>query len=243
MIVAYGTTLGMKAVKASGKMTFEEARIKFASNEVEEAKKWLVKYATHEAIFLVRNERVQLDLRIWMKGDGEDEVKAWTTEKEMDHQFARMRWLIESPEEGLRREKLVRMFTLSLSPDVQHHYVDGLYYVNDLNGRVAAMRAEGKSSTTAEKMADAVLAELDACMMSHKCNDVFVEFGLYYTKIRLVMAKINCLEDKQKLTHAFVWKQVKAEVLAASKVLENRFAQLVNNFFFFFFHEREFITE
>ena len=73
------------------------------------------------------------------------------------------------------------------------------------------MRAEGKSSITAEKMADAVLAELDLCMMSHKCNDVFVEFGLYYTKIRLVMAKINCLEDKQKLADDFVWKQVKAK--------------------------------
>ena len=121
MIVAYVTTLGMKAVKASGKTTFEEARIKFAQNEVEGAKKWLVKYATHEAIFLVRNERLQLDLRIWMKGDGAEEVKAWTTEKEMDNQVSRMRWLIESPEEGLRREKLVRMFTLSLSPDVQHH--------------------------------------------------------------------------------------------------------------------------
>ena len=86
------------------------------------------------------------------------------------------------------------------------------------------MWAEGKSSMTAEKMADAVLAELDACMMSHKCNDVFVEFGLYYTKIRLVMAKINCLEDNKKLTDVFVWKQVKAEVLAAFKVLVNRFA-------------------
>ena len=65
--------------------------------------------------------------------------------------------------------------------------------------------------------------------MSHKCNDVFVEFGLYFAKVRLVMAKIAALEDKQKLTAEFVWKHVKAEVLAASRVSDNRFAQLVNN--------------
>ena len=65
--------------------------------------------------------------------------------------------------------------------------------------------------------------------MSHKCNDVFVEFGLYFAKVRLVMAKIATLEDKQKLTAEFVWKHVKAEVLAASRVSDNRFAQLVNN--------------
>ena len=58
---------------------------------------------------------------------------------------------------------------------------------------------------------------------------MFVEFGLYFAKVRLVMAKIATLEDKQKLTAEFVWKHVKAEVLAASRVSDNRFAQLVNN--------------
>ena len=135
----------------------------------------------------------------------------------------------ESPEEELERAKLVRMFMLSLSPEVRPHYVDGLFMMHDLNSRVGAMRAEGKSSMTAEKRADAVLAELDACMMSHNCNYVFVEFGLYYAKIRLVMAKIAALDDKQKLTPEFVWKHVKAEVLAASRVLDNRFAQLLSS--------------
>ena len=69
---------------------------------------------------------------------------------------------------------------------------------------------ENHPSMTAEKRADAVLAELDACLMPHKCNDVFVEFGMYFAKVRLVMAKIATLEDKQKLTDEFVWKHVKA---------------------------------
>ena len=230
MIVAYGNTLGMKAVKSSGKATsFEKTRVGFPKDEVEAAKKWLIKYAANEAVFLVRNERVQLDLTIWMEGEGADEVKTWTTEKEMDQQIVKMKWLVESPEEELRRAKLVRMFNLSLSPEVQPHYVDGLFLVNDLSSRVDAMRAEGKSSMTAEKRADAVLAELDACLMSHKCNDVFVEFGMYFAKVRLVMAKIATLEDKQKLTDEFVWKHVKAEVLAASRISDNRFSQLVHN--------------
>ena len=101
----------------SGKTTFEETRINFTSDEVAVARKWLVKYATNEAIFLVRNERGLLDIRVWVKGDGAEEVKGWTT-KEMDLQISRMKWLIESPEEELRRAKLVRMFTLSLSPEV-----------------------------------------------------------------------------------------------------------------------------
>ena len=121
------------------------------------------------------------------------------------------------------------MFTLSLSTEVQPHYVNGLFLVNDLSGRVEAMRAEGRSSMTAEKRADAVLAELDACLVSHKSNDVFVEFGLYFAKVRLVMSKIAAREDKKNLTAEFVWKHVKAEVLAASRVLDNRFVQLVNN--------------
>ena len=168
-------------------------------------------------------------MTVWMKGKGAEDVKTWTTEKEMDQQVVKMKWLVESPEEELRRAKLVRMFTLSLSTEVQPHYVDGLFLVNDLSSRVEAMRAEGQSSMTAEKRADAVLAEVDACLMSHKCNDVFVEFGLYFAKVRLVMAKIAALENKQKLTAEFVWKHVKAEVLAVSRVSDNRFAQLVNN--------------
>ena len=227
MIVAYGKTLGVKVVKASGRATFEKARVGFPKDEVEAAKKWLIKYATNEAIYLVRNERVQLDLTVWMEGEGAEVVKTWTTEADLDQQGVKMKWLIESPEEELRRAKLVRMFTLSLSPEVQPHYVDGLFWVNDLSSRVDAMRSEGKSSMTAEKRADAVLAELDACLMSHKCNDVSAEFGLYFAKVRLVMAKIATLEDKQKLTPEFVWKHVKAEVLAASRVSDNRFAQLV----------------
>ena len=91
---------------------------------------------------LVRNERVQLGLTVWVKGEGAEDVKAWTTEKEMDQQIARMKWLIESPEEELRRAKLVKMFTLSLSLEVQPHYVDGLFLVNDLSSRVEAMRAD-----------------------------------------------------------------------------------------------------
>ena len=145
-------------------------------------------------------------------------VKTWTTEKDMDQQISKIKWLIESPEEELRRAKLVRMFMLSLSPEVRSHYVDGLFMVHDLSSRVEAMKAEGKSSMTAEKRADTALAELDACMMSYNCNDVFVEFGLYCAKIRLVMAKIAALDDKQKLTPELVWKHVKAEVLAASRV-------------------------
>ena len=44
----------MRAVKSSGKTTFEEARIDFTKDEVEVAQKWLVKYATNEAVFFVR---------------------------------------------------------------------------------------------------------------------------------------------------------------------------------------------
>ena len=48
-------------MKSSGnKTTFEIARVDFTKTEVDAARKWLVKYATHEAVFFVRNERVQL---------------------------------------------------------------------------------------------------------------------------------------------------------------------------------------
>ena len=229
MIVAYGSILGVIAVKAKNGITFEETRGKFPTNDIADAKKWLLKFATNEAIFLVKNERLKLDMRLWVKGDGAEEVKGWTTEKELEEKEARMAWLLESPEELSRRARLGRMFNLSLSTDVQHHYVDGLYLVDDLMGRVATMQDEGSSSMTAEKMADAVLADLDACLMSHKCNDVFIEYGLYFAKIRLILAKIGALQDKQKLTPEFVWKHVKAEVLAAARVLDNRFSQIVDN--------------
>ena len=115
--------------------------------------------------FSLSGMRVNLDLTVWMKGEGAEDVKTWTTERDMDQQIVRMKWLVESPEEELRRAKLVRMFTLSLSTEVQPHCVDGLFLVNDLSSRVEAMRTAGKSSMTAEKRADAVLAELDACLI------------------------------------------------------------------------------
>ena len=58
-----------------------------------------------EAVFLVKNERVQLDLTVWMEGEGAEEVKTWAMEKDMGQQIVKMKWLIESPEEELRRAK------------------------------------------------------------------------------------------------------------------------------------------
>ena len=84
---------------------------------------------------------MQLDLTVWAKGEGAEVVKTWTSEKEMDQQISKMKWLIESPEEEPRRAKLVRMFMLSLSPEVRPHYVDGLFMMHDLNSRVGAIRA------------------------------------------------------------------------------------------------------
>ena len=122
-------------MKSGGnKTTFEEARVDFTKTEVDAARKWLVKYATHEAVFLAKNGRVQLDLTVWAKGEDAEVVKTWTSEKDMDQQISKMKWLIESPEEELRRAKLVRMFMLSLSPEVRPHYVGGLFMTTSTVG-------------------------------------------------------------------------------------------------------------
>ena len=77
-----------------GKRHLREVRVDFTKTEIDAARKWLVKYATHEAVFLVRNERVQLDLTVWAKGEGTEVVKTWTSEKEMDQQISKMKWLM-----------------------------------------------------------------------------------------------------------------------------------------------------